>query len=226
MIIYPTVLYIKQHSITGLKYFGKTTKKDPYKYNGSGVHWMRHIKKHGREYIVTLWVSEPYTESDIISEFALKFSKDNNIVESNDWANLMPENGLDGGCNGRIITAETRAKLSSRITSEETKAKQSAALKGKPKSEEHKAKLSAASTGRSKSEEHKAKMADAQKGKTASEETKAKMSAASTGRTHSDDSKAKMRKPKSEETKAKMSAAQKVRNTSDKTKVAAADHNT
>ena len=49
----PTYLYIKQHKITKLKYFGKTT-KDPNKYLGSGKHWIRHIKKHGLE-IDTIW---------------------------------------------------------------------------------------------------------------------------------------------------------------------------
>jgi hypothetical protein len=93
--IIPTVLYIKQHSITKLKYFGKTT-KDPLKYNGSGKHWIRHIKKHGKGYVITTWVSEPYIDSIALSEFALSFSRDNNIVESKDWANLILENGLDG----------------------------------------------------------------------------------------------------------------------------------
>jgi hypothetical protein len=49
--ITPTYLYIKQHSITGLKYFGKTTKSNPYKYNGSGKYWIRHINKNGKEHI-------------------------------------------------------------------------------------------------------------------------------------------------------------------------------
>lgn len=34
----PTYLYIKQHSITGKLYFGKTV-KNPEKYNGSGSPW-------------------------------------------------------------------------------------------------------------------------------------------------------------------------------------------
>ena len=42
----PTWLYIKEHNVTGLKYFGKTT-RDPLKYKGSGTHWTRHISKHG-----------------------------------------------------------------------------------------------------------------------------------------------------------------------------------
>ena len=31
----PTWLYVKQHPVTGLKYFGKTT-QNPYRYKGSG----------------------------------------------------------------------------------------------------------------------------------------------------------------------------------------------
>ena len=41
-------LYIKTHNITGLKYLGKT-EKDPYRYNGSGKYWKRHLKKYGRD---------------------------------------------------------------------------------------------------------------------------------------------------------------------------------
>jgi hypothetical protein len=91
----PTYLYIKQHTKTGLKYFGKTT-KDPIKYNGSGKHWIRHIKKHGPEEVDTLW-HQLFTDENELVEYALKFSKDNNIVNSKEWANLKEENGLDGG---------------------------------------------------------------------------------------------------------------------------------
>lgn len=93
--ITPTYLYIKQHSITKKKYYGKTT-KDPYTYNGSGPYWIDHINKHGKEYVVTIEVSKIYTDTRIVED-ALRFSKDNNIVESNEWANQKPENGLDGG---------------------------------------------------------------------------------------------------------------------------------
>ena len=93
--ITPTYLYIKQHSVTGLKYFGKTVKKDPIKYKGSGTRWSHHIKKHGKQFVETIWLSELYTNTSIV-EHALHFSVENNIVESDDWANLIPENGLDG----------------------------------------------------------------------------------------------------------------------------------
>lgn len=92
----PTYLYIKQHSITGLKYFGKTTKENPTEYIGSGIHWKRHIKKHGQEHIKTLWY-HLFTDEKEMIEYALNFSKENNIVESEQWANLKEENGLDGG---------------------------------------------------------------------------------------------------------------------------------
>jgi hypothetical protein len=127
--ITPTYLYIKQHSVTGLKYFGKTILTNPYKYNGSGTYWKKHIKKHGKKYIKTLWVSDLYYDTSI-KEIALHFSEENNIVESEDWANLMPENGISGGTTNK-----------GKITSEETKAKQSAANKGKIPSKETKIKM-------------------------------------------------------------------------------------
>jgi hypothetical protein len=98
-IIPPTVLYIKQHSVTGLNYFGKTT-RDPYKYKGSGVYWTDHIKKHGKEYIITASVFGPFTNSIAISEFALSVSAEHDIVASKDWANMEPENGLNGAPSG------------------------------------------------------------------------------------------------------------------------------
>jgi len=90
-----TYLYIKQHKITGLKYFGKTT-KNPLLYLGSGKHWKRHIKKHGEKNVETVWY-QLFTNKDELLEYALNFSKENNIVDSKEWANLKEENGLDGG---------------------------------------------------------------------------------------------------------------------------------
>jgi hypothetical protein len=109
----PTWLYIKQHNITGLKYFGKTTKKDPNKYLGSGVWWKNHLKKHGND-ISTVW-SQLYTDKEELVSFALKFSKENNIVESKEWANLKPEDGLMGGDTG--ITDNGRKTLSEKSAS-------------------------------------------------------------------------------------------------------------
>jgi hypothetical protein len=109
--ITPTYLYIKQHSVTGLKYFGKTTKSNPYKYLGSGKHWLRHIKKHGIQFVETIWLSEPYTNKELLTEFALFISEEYNIVESKEWANLIPENGINGGDNP---ASKTKASIEKR----------------------------------------------------------------------------------------------------------------
>ena len=91
----PTFLYIKQHNITGLKYFGKTTLLDPVKYKGSGKHWTRHLNKYGND-VTTLWY-QLFTDQDLLVKYALEFSHNNKIVESKEWANLKIENGLWGG---------------------------------------------------------------------------------------------------------------------------------
>lgn len=87
-------LYVKTHNVTGLKYFGKTTSKDPYEYKGSGKYWVRHIKKYG--YDVTSEIIGSYTDLEECKQIALQFSIDNDIVNSKDWANLKLE-CLDGG---------------------------------------------------------------------------------------------------------------------------------
>ena len=125
----PTWLYVKQHNKTGLKYFGKHTGPDPVLYKGSGLYWRRHLKIHGPE-VTTTWC-ELFTDRTQLMEYALRFSKENNISNSTDWANIKPENGLDGNPFGMLV-------------SEDTKKKQSASHKGIPKSSEHKAKLKAA----------------------------------------------------------------------------------
>jgi hypothetical protein len=105
----PTYLYIKQHSITGLKYFGKTI-RNPLKYIGSGTYWIRHINKHGREYVITIWY-KLFNDKETLIEYAINFSKTNNIVESIEWGNIVEENGLDGG-HGIIFSKERKKKLS------------------------------------------------------------------------------------------------------------------
>lgn len=106
-------LYIKTHNTTGLKYFGKTTKKDVHSYQGSGKHWKKHIKKHG--YDVTTEIIGCFGSEDECGEAALKFSVDENIVESDDWANLRLENGSDGAPQGNTISPETKSKISNAL---------------------------------------------------------------------------------------------------------------
>jgi len=94
----PTYLCIKIHSATGLRYFCKTT-RDPKSYKGSGTHWLRHIKKHGKEFVVNELVIGPYTNKSEIITLALFLSIELDVVNSKDWANLKLETGIDGGCD-------------------------------------------------------------------------------------------------------------------------------
>lgn len=152
----PTYLYIKQHSITGKLYFGKTCRQHHkmLQYLGGGVHWTNHIKKHGPEHVVTLWYCL-FLDIASISEFALSFSSNQNIVESDDWLNLKPENGLDGG---------GRPGIKSGKLSQHHKEAISKSLKGLTPTEEHRKSLSKALLGKTASEETKAKMSAKRKG--------------------------------------------------------------
>ena len=92
----PTYLYLKQHSITGKLYFGKTTQKNVERYTGSGIHWGRHISLHGKDKVVTLWYCL-FTDIQTLYDTALKMSEIMDIVVSEDFLNFKPETGLDGG---------------------------------------------------------------------------------------------------------------------------------
>jgi len=124
----PTIFYIKRHSLTGLKYFGKTTNLmvTNGRYRGGGKYWKTHIKKHGVRYVETIWKSEVFTDKDECVIFGLIFSNLFTIVESYEWANLEPENGINGFVPGSP-----------------------SALKGRKLTEEHKEKISNSTKGRS-----------------------------------------------------------------------------
>jgi hypothetical protein len=96
----PTALLVLTHKVTGLKYFCKTTRlKNLHWYKGSGVYWKRHMKVHGRD--ITRGVLGVYFEKDRCVAAALKFSEENDIINSEDWANFILENGLDGAGAGK-----------------------------------------------------------------------------------------------------------------------------
>lgn len=109
----PTFLYIKQHDLTGLLYFGKTV-KNPEKYPGSGKRWKSHLAFHGSG-VTTIWYCL-FLDKDTCTEFALSFSRLNNIVKDPAWANLIEEDGLNGAPIGHasFITnpEETSKKIS------------------------------------------------------------------------------------------------------------------
>jgi hypothetical protein len=83
-------LYIKTHSITGLKYLGHTT-KNPLKYKGSGLHWKRHLKKHGPGHSTEILMET--SNKDDIKHWGLYYSNKWDVVNDPNWANLIPESG-------------------------------------------------------------------------------------------------------------------------------------
>jgi hypothetical protein len=166
----PIWLYIKRHSKTGLKYFGKTSSKNPVKYKGSGKYWLNHLRVHGND-IETIW-TELFNDKKLLTEYAISFSKEHDIVNSDSWANLKFEDGLPGGFTGAERSDTTKRKL--RISnlgkkqSEATKNKRKLSLNGKSPHE-----------GINHSEETKQKIRVARQFQimnTHNEETKKKMS--------------------------------------------------
>lgn len=137
----PVILYVKQHADTGLLYFGKTTRSDVDAYLGSGTRWKRHISKHGKDGVKTVWSSEPFTDESLLVDFAQLFSEHFDIVNSDKWANLVVENGVAGGAlrTGAILSETTKQKLRikalGRTASNDTKKKMSDARLGRPQTE-------------------------------------------------------------------------------------------
>ena len=86
-------LYLKTHNETGLKYLG-ITKQDPYKYMGSGIRWRNHLSKHGNN-VTTEIIFQSDNKSEI-KQKGIATSKQFDIVESDEFANLKIEEG-DGG---------------------------------------------------------------------------------------------------------------------------------
>lgn len=112
----PTRLCIKK--IADVYYFCKSARQDIIKYKGSGVKWKNVVKKHNNEKIQTIWVSDWYHSAQEIHDAALHFSIENDIVNSDKWANLVTEWGID---------FHTRAGMKD---SKETRLKKSIARKG------------------------------------------------------------------------------------------------
>lgn len=84
-------LMIKTHNDTGLKYLCVTSKDDCELYKGSGVYWKNHIKAHG-DNISTEVILET-DDADELTQIGLKYSSVYDVVESSEWANLIPESG-------------------------------------------------------------------------------------------------------------------------------------
>jgi hypothetical protein len=199
----PTWLYLKVHNTTGLKYFGKTV-RNPYDYFGSGIRWNRHLKKHGYD-ITTVW-TKLFINSEELRDYAIKFSHDNNIVESKEYANLMIEDGFTGGDTGiteegrKIISEQSKNRRHSEQTKQKIREKRAEQIDprlGKKHSDETKQKIKEKRknqimpTGKKMSDETRAKIftkersnkiSMANKGRKFSEEHRKKLSEAANSR--------------------------------------------
>jgi hypothetical protein len=85
---------IKKAYPSGLKYLCYT-KQEPYAYKGSGKRWENHIRFH-KPHIITCIIGE-YETIDEIRDNGIKWSNELDVVASDAWANLRPEDGLGGG---------------------------------------------------------------------------------------------------------------------------------
>jgi hypothetical protein len=99
-------LYLKTSPL-GLKYLGRfnTRKdgKDLESYTGSGIRWRHHLKAHG--FKAKDLKTEVLFVTSNLEEFIEKanyYSKLYNVVESKEFANLIEENGTNGGLVGRV----------------------------------------------------------------------------------------------------------------------------
>ncbi len=175
-------LLLKTHNQTGLNYLCKFSEgvklKSPHQYKGSGVYWKNHIKKHGYD-VETKILYQGQSEQEL-SACAILWSNVYDVANNKKFANLIPENGLDGGgVKGTNLGNKNALGL---IHSEESKRKMSIAKLGKKHTIETKAKISIANLGKNLGKKHtiesKLKISLARLGKKASEETKLKMSIA------------------------------------------------
>lgn len=92
-------------------YFGKSWKENLKSYTGSGVVWDSFVKKYGKDNVEHIWESHWYDDPLEIQHVAIRFSLENNIVESPTWANSKIENGLDGG----LISSHSKKSISNKL---------------------------------------------------------------------------------------------------------------
>jgi hypothetical protein len=172
-------LYLKTHNITGLKYLGKTSAKNPHTYQGSGKYWKNHINKHG--YDVNTEILASSERPSEIRKLGLEFSEKLDIVKSNEFANLKVESG-DGGWDHintnqkfynkkRVKTiSEYDEETKLEISKKRSQPGASNGMFGRDRAGENNPRF-----GCVVSEETKLKISEANTGKVASEETRGKM---------------------------------------------------
>ena len=183
-------IYITTNMINGKKYIGQKIFKYNWKtYLGSGQHFKRAVKKHGRENFHRDIVALAYSKEEL-NQLEIEFIKNHNAVESEDYYNISfgGESVMAGLHHSEVTKQKIRNSCIGKTGN--------TAFLGKHHSEETKQKMSNSAKGRIFSEETKKKMSESAKGKIISEETRRKIGQASKGRGKGI--------PKSDETKRKI----------------------
>jgi group I intron endonuclease len=207
-------IYKILNKVTGKVYIGQTKSK-------STIRWNCHKRnlrkgKHYNNHLQSAWIK--YGEDSFIFEVidcSTNLEELNNLevywIEFYNSTNREKGYNLEsGGGANKIVSDETRLKMSKNGSSEKNLSRITKIGIGKVLSEEHKAALVKANTGRICSDETRAKIAKSNTGKKHSEETKVKQSERKKG---------KKGNPHTEESKKKLSEAHKGRKFSEEHKL-------
>jgi hypothetical protein len=141
-------LYVKTHRTTKLKYLGITQAKDPHKYWGSGIHWVKHLRRHGATFTTKIIFKTTSRKKLIVA--CERASKKWNVARSKEWANLCNESGKGGTPGARrpdLAEYNRKIKTGSRL-SKAARQRISLGHKGIVFSSEHRRNLSEAAKGR------------------------------------------------------------------------------
>lgn len=87
-------LCVKVHKTTDLHYLCQTSKKNPHKYTGSGLYWVRHLKKYGTD--ITSVIIKECSSKEELSEWGTYYSRLWGVAENPQWANMIEESGSGG----------------------------------------------------------------------------------------------------------------------------------
>ena len=96
-------LMVKTHIVTGLKYLCKrvtTSDSKAISYKGSGKYWKNHLKIHGKNINTEILVKYDLEKIEEFSKLCIEYSNKFNVIKSEDWANLIEENGFSGAVIG------------------------------------------------------------------------------------------------------------------------------